>query len=883
METLASPGKAAGAKRNPAAAHCKETRRDGSAGRGLPSSSFQKENGMSARILRAALAGLALLLALPQLAAAQNWRVFDTFTQTNVIPGPGVSDLGDLQVGFIAQRIYQVFNQTTSSPAHLGPCSTLGSSSFIVANGTGAGGSVYPGVPTGLHIQFSSNVLGNHQATVFCQGSIGNFSFTVRGRMLDPNPYIILQTSAGANVAKNSTINFGSVQAGTAADRDFKIINLGNQPLTVSLSTTGSSAFSVAIAPPSSIARGGEATFRLRFLSATAVSNATAQLRINNNDPNDNPYNVNLTGTATAAPAPQIQVTDNGNGGATVAKGATVNIGSATPNAVLTRTFTVRNTGNATLTISNPSTFLTGSGFTISSFPASSVIAGSSTSFTIRFQASTVTSYLGTVSLSNNDSDDNPFFFNVQASVVPNPVPRIRIVNETTGQTLVPGSSSVSFGTPAPNASVTHSFRIYNDGGATLTLSNPGSFVSGSGFSLSSSPSSSIPAGGNTTFSIRFLASATGAYSGSASLLHNDTAVSNPFGFSLTANVQIPIVPRLRVTNDGGLTLVSGATYDFGGVNTGSSSNRTFYFYNDGNTPLSLSAASLTGSAFSVIQGLPSSIPAGGSAALIVRFSPTAVGAATGRLTWSTNDPSVPSYVLNLAGTGLGAKIRVVVAGSTSVFNGGTYNYGSTAVGTPISRLFTIYNDGNVALTINYSLDTTEGWVTLEAPSTSIAPGASGTFRIRLHSATAGAKTARVNLLNNDASVPNFFFNLQGQVTGTGPQPDIRVVSGDGVTISPGLLYTGFPSTPAGTPTSRAFVIYNDGTADLTVSGVTVTGSAFSLIVAPPATIAPGSSGVFRVRIHAATAGTYNGTVSVGSNDPDENPLGFSVRGTVTP
>jgi hypothetical protein len=491
---------------------------------------------MWARAFRAVAAALILMAALPGLAAAQNWRVRDTLTGVNVIPGSGVSDLGDVQVGFIAQRIYQVFNQTTSSPATLGPCSISGSSAFIIANGTGGVGSVYPGVPTGLHIQFASNTLGNHQASVFCSGSIGNFSYIVRGRVLDANPFIILQTLAGANVAKNSTFSFGTVQAGTAADRDFKIINLGNQALTVSLSTTNP-AYSVVTAPPSSIARGGEATFRLRLLSA-ATGTITGQLRITNNDPNDNPYNVNLTASVSAAPTPQIQVTDNGNGGATVIKGSTVNLGTTTPNTVVTRTFTVRNTGNASLSITNPSTFLSGTGFSISSFPSSSVgSGGGTTTFTVRFQAATSTSYVGTVSLSNNDLDDNPFFFNLAITVGSAPVPRIRVVNNTTGQTIVPGSTTISFGSPAPNVSVTHSFTIFNDGGGTLTLSNPTSFVSGTGFTLSSTPASSLLGGGNTNFSIRFQGGTAGAYSGSASLLHNDATVANPLGFSLQANV----------------------------------------------------------------------------------------------------------------------------------------------------------------------------------------------------------------------------------------------------------------------------------------------------------------------------------------------------------
>lgn len=495
---------------------------------------------MTVQAFRAVCAALALLVILPQLAAGQIWRVHDTVTNQEVFPATTVSVLEDVSPPFIAHRVYRISNVSTTSQ-QIGPCSIVGHSSLSISifpyPAGQQSGSVFPGLPTSIAVQHASNSPGTHEATVRCSGA-GGLNFRVRGRLLDPNPYIILETLAGTNVAKNSTFNFGSAQAGVAADRDFRIINLGNQALTVSLTTTNP-AYSVVVPPPSSIAKGSEATFRLRLLSA-ASGTVTGQLRIANNDPNDNPYNVNLTASVSAAPAPQIQITDNGNGGTLVAKGSTVNLGSTSPNTVLLRTFTLRNTGNATLSITNRSSFVSGTGFSLSTFPSTTVGAGSTTTFTVRFQAATSTSYQGTVSIASNDPDDNPFFFNLAVTVGSAPAPRIRVVDNLTGQTVAPGGT-VSFGTPAPNVSVTRSFTLHNDGTGALTLSNPGSFVSGSGFSISSSPSSSIPAGSSSGFSIRFLGSAAGPYSGSASLLHNDTTVTNPLAFNLHANVQTPL------------------------------------------------------------------------------------------------------------------------------------------------------------------------------------------------------------------------------------------------------------------------------------------------------------------------------------------------------
>jgi hypothetical protein len=485
-------------------------------------------------------------LALPQLAAAQSWEVRDTSTNQIVYPSGTVSVFEDITYPTVAQRVYNIRN-LASYQQQIGPCSITGDQSFVIGSypyyPPQTSSTVYPGLATSMSVQHLAYTPGTQGATVQCFVTSGLISFQVRGRVLDANPYIILQTPTGQNIPKGSTFDFGSTLAGTAIDKDFRIINLGNQTLTVSLSLTGS-AYSVVTPPPSSILKGSEATFRLRLFS-TAAATHTGKLTLTNNDPNDNPYTVNLTGVVSPVPAPQIRITDNGNAGAVVLKGSTINIGAVPPNTALTRTFTIANTGTTTLSITNNTSFLSGPGFSLSgSSPAGSLSPGSNTVFTVRFLASTAGTYTGTISFSSNDPDDNPFTFYLQATVNPT-VPRIRIVDQTTGQTIVPGSTTISFGNPAPNTVVSHTFRIYNDGTASLTLSNPGSFVSGNGFTLSSPPSTPVPAGGSTPFFINFQGGSTGTYSGSADLGHNDTTVANPFHFGLQANV---VAPQSTVT-----------------------------------------------------------------------------------------------------------------------------------------------------------------------------------------------------------------------------------------------------------------------------------------------------------------------------------------------
>jgi hypothetical protein len=418
---------------------------------------------MSIRFPRTIWSVFILLLALPQLAAAQYWVVRDSVTNQIVYPNGTVSVIDDISYPTVAQRVYNITN-VSGVPLSIGPCSvTSVDQSFLI--GAWTSGTLLPGLTTSIAIQHVAKTVGTQTATVQCQSAVGLISFQVQGRVLAPNPYIVIETSKGKNVANNSTFNFGSTLTGTPLDQSFVITNMGNQTLMVSLALSGS-AYSVSTAPLSSITKGGTTTFSLRLLSATAGT-FTGQLRISNNDPNNNPFTVNLTGTVSPPATPQIKITDSGNGGAVVAKSSTINLGNVQPNSPITRTFSIANTGTATLSISNNTSILSGTGFTLASSSGNSVVPGGNTLFTIRFSAGSAGTYTGTVSIASNDPDDNPFTFFLQAIVVPptpvvtltasdpaaaeNPLDNGQITLTRTGSTASPLSVNVSISGTATN------------------------------------------------------------------------------------------------------------------------------------------------------------------------------------------------------------------------------------------------------------------------------------------------------------------------------------------------------------------------------------------------------------------------------------------------
>ncbi len=79
------------------------------------------------------------------------------------------------------------------------------------------------------------------------------------------------------------------------------------------------------------------------------------------------------------------------------------------------RTFTIQNLGNATLNISGVSISGTDAAdFTVATPPASTVAASGSTTFVVTFDPTTTGTKTATISITNDDSDENPFNFSIQ-------------------------------------------------------------------------------------------------------------------------------------------------------------------------------------------------------------------------------------------------------------------------------------------------------------------------------------------------------------------------------------------------------------------------------------------------------------------------------------
>ncbi|MCI0332361.1 MAG: choice-of-anchor D domain-containing protein [Planctomycetes bacterium] len=120
--------------------------------------------------------------------------------------------------------------------------------------------------------------------------------------------------------------------------------------------------------------------------------------------------------------APEINVTGKGltimDGDTSPSTSDNTDFGSqSVASGAKTKTYTVQNTGTAALTVG--SVTLSGAhaaDFTVTLQPATSVAAGGSTTFKVKFNPSATGLRSASVSFTNNDADENPYNFSIQGT-----------------------------------------------------------------------------------------------------------------------------------------------------------------------------------------------------------------------------------------------------------------------------------------------------------------------------------------------------------------------------------------------------------------------------------------------------------------------------------
>jgi hypothetical protein len=337
-------------------------------------------------------------------------------------------------------------------------------------------------------------------------------------------------------IPSSGSFGFGLAPANTPDSRRFRIYNTGNTNLVISNPTTlvSGEGFSMIAEPVGTVHAGMSTTFRVQFL-ASAPGDYHGAITIHSNDADESPYVVHLYGGVTPPPSPDIAVVREWDGGA-VPSGGSFSFGTEPANTPDSRIFRIHNTGNTDLNISNPTTLVSGDGFSMIAYPVGTVYAGASTIFRVQFVASAPGDYHGAITIHSNDPDENPYVIQLHGAVNPPAgLPDIAVVRNW-DDVAVPSGGSFSFGIEPANTPDSRIFRIHNTGNANLVISNPTTLVSGEGFSMIAYPVGTVYAGASTIFRVQFQASAPGDYYGTITIHSNDPD-ENPYTIHLAGTV----------------------------------------------------------------------------------------------------------------------------------------------------------------------------------------------------------------------------------------------------------------------------------------------------------------------------------------------------------
>jgi alpha-tubulin suppressor-like RCC1 family protein len=212
----------------------------------------------------------------------------------------------------------------------------------------------------------------------------------------------------------NDHTDFGHANLhGMTVSRTFTIVNEGLASLNLTgsprVAVTGTNAadFTVTSQPFSALQSKETRTFTVRF-DPTGVGIRNATLSIPNNTTSSNPFTFAIQGSSAD---PEFVLEQPA--GTEINKGSTRDFGELAPGGNYDRPFVIRNTGGDGSLLSGLQVTLSGanaSDFSIIGTVSSTLVGPNSfTNFVVRFRPQTVGIKTATLSIANNDTDENPY------------------------------------------------------------------------------------------------------------------------------------------------------------------------------------------------------------------------------------------------------------------------------------------------------------------------------------------------------------------------------------------------------------------------------------------------------------------------------------------
>lgn len=427
-----------------------------------------------------------------------------------------------------------------------------------------------------------------------------------------------------------------------------------------------------------------------------------------------------------------------------------LDFGTVTMPAACVRFLTIYNTGAATLAIS--ATSIPAGAFAVDSGGAPfAIAAGDSAIVRLRFTPAAAGLDTATLTIRSNA-------FNAPALIV-----TLTGSGIARAPAIVPGATALHFGTVQQGGYSLRILRVGNAGNDTLVIS--GFAMGGSDsllFTVMRSCASRLAPGASDSMELRFTPASVGLKEAALLLASND-----------------PNLPVARVTLRGVCTAavptisLDASSLDFGTVLIGAARTKFVIVRNSGSASLHVSRQTVGGSdssEFAVASPCASSIAAGATDSVGIRFTPSSARSFSAHLALVSDDPATPVARVQLQGSGATAPVPRLVLGSTVLDFGSVPRLGVK------DEDLALQNSGSADLRLTQqSIHGPNGsdFSILLRADTLLAPGRSTRIRVRHAPVLTGTKVAILRVQSNDPALPTADIALISMVTGVETAPDL--------------------------------------------------------------------------------------------------------------
>lgn len=307
---------------------------------------------------------------------------------------------------------------------------------------------------------------------------------------------------------------------------------------------------------------------------------------------------------------------------------SSISFGRVAQNSAATKALTLNSTGNAPVKIS--SVTVTGADFGVSgaTFPAT-LDPGQSLTLNVQFDPAATGLAAGQLTINSNSSTGATAAVSLGGTGTTgspgNPIPALTALS----------CSSVSFSGSGNDACTLTLTAAAQSGGLTVSLAS-------SNAAVALPATVTVPAGSTSS---GFTASV-------AAVSTAQTATLTATAGSVTENLALQLSPGTSTLS------INAASVPFGNVALNVTSTQSLTLSSTGTAPVTISAATLTGTGFAMTGAtIPMTLNPGQTATLNLQFDPTVLGAAAGVLTITSNSSTNATAVISLSGTGIAHEV----------------------------------------------------------------------------------------------------------------------------------------------------------------------------------------------------------------------------------